>query len=300
MFRDIRVGSPVQFGSLAVFPLFTETVRPIDYLLSDEGIEAGTVSVSEISQEGSVPALVVENKDRHRILFLEGEELRGAKQNRILNTTVLVAAGVKVTIPVSCVEAGRWRRNTAHFMAAKTISPYRLRHGLKKSVTLALKEERGYGSDQGRVWEDVRIQQEALGVVSGTGALADTYGKYETNIAEAQEALTYVPGARGLVVTLGPNIVTADLFDQPATCEKVWGRLVSGMVLDALAQGEAGGSPLPEQVTQFLDEVNNAAWTSAKAVGEGEERRAEFSGKVGSALLLDGSLVYASVIAGVA
>jgi len=37
------------------------------------------------------------------LLLLDGEELIGAKQNRILNTTVLVAAHTEVTIPVSCV-----------------------------------------------------------------------------------------------------------------------------------------------------------------------------------------------------
>ena len=57
---------------------------------------------------GSVPDLLVENRGDVRVLFLEGEELIGAKQNRILNTSVLVAAHTKVKIPVSCVERGRW------------------------------------------------------------------------------------------------------------------------------------------------------------------------------------------------
>jgi hypothetical protein len=42
----------------------------------------------------------------------------------------------------------------------------------------------------------------------------------------------------------------------------------------------------------LLDEARSVAWTQAKAVGEGEELRAEFNGKVGSALLLDGALVH--------
>ena len=41
------------------------------------------------------------------LLLPDGEQLVGAKQNRILNMTVLVAAQSEVTIPVSCVEQVR-------------------------------------------------------------------------------------------------------------------------------------------------------------------------------------------------
>jgi hypothetical protein len=37
------------------------------------------------------------------VLILDGEELVGTKQNRIVNTTILVAAGCEIVIPVSCV-----------------------------------------------------------------------------------------------------------------------------------------------------------------------------------------------------
>ena len=84
----------------------------VDYLLSDEAIAAGSVTVEEVSEGGSVPDLLVTNPGDSRVLFLEGEELRGAKQNRVLNTSVLVAAHSKTTIPVSCVEQGRWRYRT--------------------------------------------------------------------------------------------------------------------------------------------------------------------------------------------
>ena len=50
-----------------------------------------------------------------RVLFLEGEELVGAKQNRILNTSVLLPARSKIKIPVSCVERGRWAYKSKHF-----------------------------------------------------------------------------------------------------------------------------------------------------------------------------------------
>jgi hypothetical protein len=299
MFTDIRIGQPISFGPLTVYPLFCDATHPVEYVLSDEAMEAGTVMVGEVSQEGSVPELVVENKGERRALFLEGEQLVGAKQNRILNTSVLVPALARLTLPVSCVEAGRWRRSSAFFSHSKHSSPHRLRHGLKSSVHRSLLENQGHHSDQGQVWEEVRKQQAALGVTSGTLALTDTYEMYEQRLAEAQKALQYVPGACGLAVAVGPQVVTADLFDQPATCQKVWNGLLSGVVLDALTAGQANDSPDPAQVNQFLDEARTAPWTQAKAVGEGEELRAEFGGKVGSALLLGGALVHGSVVAGV-
>ena len=104
----IRIGEPIRHESLTVFPLFAEPHGQVDYLLADEAMASGTVSVQEVSEGGSVPDLLVENTGDARVLFLEGEELVGAKQNRVLNTSVLLPARSKVKVPVSCVEHGRW------------------------------------------------------------------------------------------------------------------------------------------------------------------------------------------------
>ena len=89
---DVRVGDPIHHQALAVFPLFSAPDGAVDYLLADEAIQAGSVTVQEVNEGGSVPNLLVTNQGDSRVLFLEGEELRGAKQNRVLNTSVLIAA----------------------------------------------------------------------------------------------------------------------------------------------------------------------------------------------------------------
>ena len=43
----------------------------------------------------------------------------GAKQNRIINLTILVPPGKTIVIPVSCVEAGRWRFTSDRFRPAE-------------------------------------------------------------------------------------------------------------------------------------------------------------------------------------
>jgi hypothetical protein len=210
---EVRVGDAVRHEALAVFPLFAEPRGGVDYLLSDEAIAAGAVTVAEVSEGGSVPDLLVDNQADSPVLFLEGEELRGAKQNRVLNTSVLVAARNRTTIPVSCVERGRWRYSAPHFAAGGSHSSSKLRHVLKKSVSRSAGAGRGHASDQGAVWKEVGRQMSSLGSHSPTAAMADTYAAYQGRLAEYRERLKYVEGVTGLAVAVGGRVVSLDLFD---------------------------------------------------------------------------------------
>jgi hypothetical protein len=64
--------------------------------------------IEELHEAGSAPELRVVNEGALRVLILEGDELVGARQNRVVNSSVLVAAGSELVLPVSCVERGRW------------------------------------------------------------------------------------------------------------------------------------------------------------------------------------------------
>src|SRR5688572_21752252 len=103
---NILTGAPVTHGALTVIPLLGPLLSEPEWLTLGEA--TGQVRITEVNEAGSVPTLTVENLGERPILLLDGEELLGAKQNRILNTTVLVAAHATVEIPVSCVEQGRW------------------------------------------------------------------------------------------------------------------------------------------------------------------------------------------------
>lgn len=188
-FPEIRVGDPISHESISIFPLEAEVESKVHYVLSDEALAAGTVTVEEIGEAGSVPELVVNNQTDNLVLFLEGQELRGAKQNRVLNTSVLVAAKSKINIPVSCVEQGRWRYTSPKFAAGGSYSSSKLRHILKKSVLKSAKEGQGHRSDQGEVWNEVSRQMASLGSKSATGAMADTYETHKDRLAEYQDRL---------------------------------------------------------------------------------------------------------------
>jgi hypothetical protein len=106
LLATILTGEPVTHGGLAVIPLLAPDLDDPDWLTLEEA--GDRARVTEVSEAGSVPFLQVANAADRPLLLLDGEDLIGAKHNRILNTTVLVAAQTEVTIPVSCVEQGRW------------------------------------------------------------------------------------------------------------------------------------------------------------------------------------------------
>ena len=227
----LKIGDALSYEALTVFPLFSDNDGGgVPYALSDEAIANESVTVTEVSEGGSVPDLLVENKGDTRVLFLEGEELVGAKQNRVLNLSLLVAAHTKTPVPVSCVEQGRWRYKSRAFGSSGSSSPSSLRHILKRSVYGSLKAKRGHRSDQGKVWAEVQRKQRSLGTDSPSSALADTYRDYEGEIGQFRDALKPVDGAVGMAVAVGGKIVSIDVLDKPATCAKVWNRLLTGFI----------------------------------------------------------------------
>ncbi|NUQ65067.1 MAG: hypothetical protein HUU20_21595 [Pirellulales bacterium] len=67
------------------------------------------------------------------MLFLDGEELAGAKQNRILNASLLVGAKSNIKIPVSCAPRGpmalRFNDRAGHLTFWRVVEKYRAHRG---------------------------------------------------------------------------------------------------------------------------------------------------------------------------
>src|SRR5258708_33063243 len=120
-FSQIEIGRSSEFRGLILFPLMRRSapVQPLDYLLVEDGIAQGKVRVTELHAGGSVPELRLENNADLPVLLVDGEELVGAKQNRVLNLTILAPAKHTTVIPVSCVEAGGWRVDSADLKPAE-------------------------------------------------------------------------------------------------------------------------------------------------------------------------------------
>ena len=89
--------------------------------------DAGQVSALKVDVKGAVP-----------VLLLDGEELIGAKQNRVVNLTILAPPRRTTVIPVSCVESGRWRHVSRGFASAPRAQFAEGRAAKMRQVTASL------------------------------------------------------------------------------------------------------------------------------------------------------------------
>ncbi len=188
------------------------------------------------------------------MLLYDGEELVGAKQNRILNVTVLVGAGAKLPIPVSCVEQGRWTARSVDFDAATHISHAHLRR--RKAEMLAA-QPLARGVAQSEVWSEVGEKQERMAVASPTGANRDTFEAYGDRLREARGR---VP-ARARPVRRRARDRRRPLprlrVSRPAAFTVLWPKLRAGYLLDALERLDQRPADI-ERIAGFVDEVADA------------------------------------------
>ncbi|MFQ5840902.1 MAG: ARPP-1 family domain-containing protein, partial [Thermodesulfobacteriota bacterium] len=173
--NQVRFGKRQTYRHMAVFPVIMEGAPSPDYLTLGEALEDRAIEITEVNEGGSVPELKVNNKSNRNVLILDGEEMVGAKQNRIINVTILIGPKRIVVIPVSCVEQGRWSYRGRHFRSEDRILASRMRSRKYHDVRESLRRGRGYRADQSRIWADVDHALCSLDCLSETSALSDIY-----------------------------------------------------------------------------------------------------------------------------
>ena len=280
-----QLGDPVEHRGIVITPLFPRRDPVAAYVTLDEALPRG-FRVQEMSSAGSVAELLVENPLDEDVLLYDGEELVGAKQDRILNVSVLVAAGSKVPIPVSCVEQGRWSRRSDVFTAA----PHAANPELRRRKARALRErplERGIA--QSEVWNAVSTRANELRVSSRTGASGDTYRALRPALAELERAFPVQPGQCGAVLGLGEDLCL-DAVSRPGAFARLYPKLRAGYLLDA-ADRLDGPATQPETVSSFVTGLSSAAIARGPSAGRGDDLRLRGSGALGSGLALDGELI---------
>ena len=311
-FESVEASGLQEALGLQVFGLRWQGDGELAYTTLDEALGAQTLEITEVSAAGSVPRLKVVNRGAERVFLMAGEQLVGAKQNRVLNCSLMVAARGEMEVPVSCVEAGRWRDQSPKFASPGTMS-----HGLLRKL-MSQHTREGYErtgtptSHQGAVWAEVGRKLGAMGSASPTSAVLKVYEDYQKRLADLLDRMRAPAGCHGAVFAIGGRVAGVDLFDRPATLAKLWSKLLQAYAIAALEVGAAGappvqaGTPPVQAGTPPITEGDAGRWVRAAAraradafqsPGEGHDVRLRGEGLVGAALIVEDQPVHVEMFA---
>jgi hypothetical protein len=284
------------YKNLAVYPLLSEYVVVLEYLILDEAMSQDVIEVVEIDQGGSVPRLKVINKSNQMVLILDGEELVGAKQNRIVNTTILIAANATTVIPVSCVEQGRWAYTSKKFHSHKRMMSPVMRSMKADDVSLSLKQNGNFQADQSIIWGEISKKADRMNVVSKTMALTDIYSKETPAIKEYVEQFRWIDRQVGAVFAINGEIVGMDCFGKPDTFEKNFKKIVESYALDAIDMFDPKDDRKAKKQAAkgFLKHTADCNFQSFPSVGLGTDYRMDSNHLTGFAFLLEDKLLHLS------
>jgi hypothetical protein len=281
----LQVGEAIVHERMVVFPLFAQgadSVVPFRYVTLEQAIAQGAVEVTE-QPSATVPELLLRNKGDTMIFVLDGEEIIGGRQNRIVNASFLVAANSTTCLPVTCVEHGRWHSTSYGFSSGES-SYHSLRREKFAQVRSSLAATGRHTSDQSAVWDSVARKAMDSGTHSLTGAMNEIYQSRGVSLDGYLRAFPYLAGAVGFAVALGGRMAGADLFDQPETASVLWPKLVRSYAMDALDSPE-GGAVERQRAVRLIERARGARGETYPSLALGEDVRFDGDGMVGGGLV---------------
>ena len=309
----LQVGESCQQGNMQVFALRHQMPPALDYLTLERALKAEDgkhFSVEEVSPEGSVTELKVINRLKSPVLLVEGEILMGAKQNRTVHTTILVNKKSKITIPVGCVEAGRWSRQPMGAFGLSDLYSHanlrymKLRHvsGSRAAAGEGARQDlrEAYPVDQAGVWEEVACFSDSGQTPSATCSAEEVYRKFRGKSTNWHE-FSYPRDSSGIAVVIDGRLIGVECFDRPDTLEKMFPRLIQSYISEAMMRESCREEILEKkvesaEVASLLRDVAKAKVASAPGVGLGEDLRAQGEDWSAAVLTCQGSGLHGQIM----
>jgi len=263
------VGTPTRRDGISIFPLFLESEKDSNAVIADDSLV-----VSELDS-ATVPQLQVTNKKPIPVIIPAGRVLEGGRQTRTVNVSILVPAGATITIPVSCVEAGRWHGGS-QFRDSKRIAGRNVRMAKQRGVKNNIDSYGQKFSDQGAVWNSISSELHARRISheSDSYLAADEYVETNENLYKTLQellAIARVDGQTGIAVAYGNKIAGFELFTNADDLAASWETLVRSAVLDSPVNNGEEDTVDVQDIEAFLAEVAKQETTVAPGTGLGTE-----------------------------
>ena len=295
-FANTEFLKPQTYENLTILGLKTNIKNNIDILNLKKALDLELVEINEINEAGTVDTLKVKNESTVPLLILDGEELIGAKQNRILNTTVLIPPQTEIPVPVSCTEKGRWAYNTQKFEKSYNMASSRLRFKKNRGVYESLKKTNTYKTNQNEIWNEIDNISYDLNTFSPTEALSDTFESKKQDINDYIKNLKYIKGQTGSIIFINNQLINMELVFNTSIYKQYHEKIIKSNVIDGLTyKNDENLEDIDVLIDgdNFLNCIEDNEFEKFESVGIGEDYRIRSENLIGSFLNYQDNILHA-------
>ena len=271
----LKCGQNCEFRGITVIPITSsQKAGKCRYISGKKAIEDGKLVVEEVCESGVVSQVRALNNGTKPVLLVNGQGLKGAKQDRIVNITVVIAAKSSVEVPVSCVERGRWHSNSKHArFAAANFATTEIRRTIEDAARRGAENPyKEIGNSQGAVWDIVEKTAAEKAINSETENLNDVFESESSELDEAVANLAPPKDAVGMAVLKDGTQISLDIFQHPDLLTDHWSDIVKGAAL--VSRGNKRKEDVADEgekiITEFLKGITLEGIESEPAPGAGE------------------------------
>ncbi|MCX7995761.1 MAG: hypothetical protein N3A65_08350 [candidate division WOR-3 bacterium] len=249
----LNLSEPIFLRNLVIFPVKNgENEEGLKIDTIDNALTTDKTCFREL-EIPNVNKIVFDNNSGLPILMIDGEEITGSLQNRIIAQSFIAEPNRRSQVPVICAEEKRWEE-IGGFKTGYCSYP-RIRSILASSVSKKI-------DTQHEVWKEIDRKLTVTRTKSKTSSMHEIFDNLNEEIErylEGFEGLNH--NTVGFLGVAGNTILGCDIFASPDIYHKFEKKLLRSYALDAIEYQRSQGKQV--DVDNFFD-------TLMKSISESE------------------------------
>lgn len=278
--KHLSLAKRQDYENITVVPILSDTDTPFDVLDLKKGLKMGLVTIGECDST-NVEKVKLKNNSVSPLILLDGEEIAGSLQNRIVAQTMIIPPKSEMEIPVNCSEKGR-NEYKSEFQYSDYIANSNTRRKKAYNKNNPLQEV---------VWNSIDDLETDKNTSSKTKALRDSYEKNKYDIDSYLKHFKMENNQIG-VICIVENKVGIEIFNNHSLYEKYDEMLLRSYIIDSSSSEKINISD--NELENILASINEDSFIKKEAIGLGKYYKISNSYGNGHILIYKNNMVHAS------
>ena len=278
-----------KYENVEAIPIKSDFFGKKDFLTLKKGYEMNLVEIKEL-EHSTVNTVSCKNDSVTPLILIDGDEITGAMQNRIINDTLLIPAKSTINIPVSCTEHGRWHTK-GEGAKSRTFKPslYSANHSTRSRKSRASYEERDY---QGEVWDAISEFESRSNFKSMTSALNDSYENLKDKQNDYLSKFHIEDGQNGVIFIVNGEVKGLELFYNHSIYKEYHEKLCRSYIIEAIVEKKSVDNIDRLKLMKVLENISQSEFKSKKSIGLGDNLKFSNDFGSGSGLVWEDELIH--------